>query len=127
MQALQGHTTPVRVTHFLIVNPPAWFGKIWTIMKTMLSSEFQKKVHMIPECQLADFLAPGFEELLPDDMVTGRASTDDMVQDWITYRKFIEGHDDHEDPPALSKGMQGGTSGRPFSQRNLSEALNCLD
>ena len=69
-------------------------------MKTMLSAEFQKKVHMIPECQLADYLTPGYEQFLPDDMVTGEASTDGMVQDWITYRKFIEGHDDNEDPEA---------------------------
>lgn len=97
MQALQGHTTPVRVTHFIIVNPPAWFGKVWNIMKSMMSPEFQKKVHMIPERQLSDYLAPGYGSHLPDDMVSGEASTEDMVRDWVTYRKFIEGDDDKDD------------------------------
>ena len=36
MMTLQGRV-PVRVRMFLIVNPPSWFGKIWTIMKPMLA------------------------------------------------------------------------------------------
>eukprot|EP00957_Ditylum_brightwellii_P192493 14656319-Ditylum_brightwellii.AAC.1 len=34
---------PVRVRLFLIVNPPSWFGKIWKIMRPMLSDDFAKK------------------------------------------------------------------------------------
>lgn len=97
MQALQGATTPVRVTHFLIVNPPSWFGKVWKIMKTMLSAEFQKKVQMIPECSLSNFLAPGYENFLPDEMATGEAPTEELVRDWVTYRKFIEGPEQGDD------------------------------
>jgi CRAL/TRIO domain len=91
MQGLQGKLTPVNVVLFLIVNPPPWFGTVWAIMKTMLSTEFQKKVKMIPECQLNEYLAPGFEQFLPDDMVTGKANTEDLVRDWFTYRTFLEG------------------------------------
>lgn len=80
----------MNVVLFLIVNPPPWFGSVWTIMKTMLSTEFQKKVKMIPECQLDEYLAPGFEEFLPDDMHTGTVSTDGLVDDWLTYRTFLE-------------------------------------
>lgn len=90
MQGLQGKLTPVKVVLFLIVNPPPWFGNIWAIMKPMLSTEFQKKVKMIPECQLDQYLAPGYEQFLPDDMTTGQAKTEDLVHDWFTYRTFLE-------------------------------------
>ncbi len=89
MMMLQGRI-PVRVRLFLIVNPPSWFGKIWSIMKTMLTSEFRKKVHMIPEKKLGEFLMDEYENFLPDDFTSGKASTDDMVNDFIAYRKFME-------------------------------------
>jgi hypothetical protein len=42
---------------------PGWFDKIWSIMKNMLAADFRKKVHMIRESQLPDFLADGYPEL----------------------------------------------------------------
>jgi len=89
MMMLQGRV-PVRVRLFLIVNPPAWFGKIWSIMKRMLTADFRKKVYMIPGDRLCDFLEEGFEEFLPEDIALGKASIDDMVSDFVAYRKFIE-------------------------------------
>lgn len=90
MRHLQGLVVPVRVKLFLIVNPPGWFDKIWNIMQPMLSPEFRKKVHMIPETELKDFLAPGFRKFLPDDMNCGTVSTNAMVRDFVDYRKSVE-------------------------------------
>ena len=90
MQGLQGKLTPVNVVLFLIVNPPPWFGKVWKVMKQMLSTEFQSKVKMIPECQLHEYLEAGYELDLPDDMAIGMADTDCLVRDWFTYRTFLE-------------------------------------
>lgn len=89
MQLLQGRI-PVRVRMFLIVNPPGWFGKIWAIMKPMLASDFRKKVHMIQESDLKNFLAEGFESVLPDDVACGKASTADIVKDFVEYRMSVE-------------------------------------
>lgn len=89
MMMLQGRI-PVRVRLFLIVNPPSWFNKIWSIMKGMLAPDFRKKVHMIPESEVSNFLAEGFETYLPDEMTKGMADTDAMVEDFIAYRKSIE-------------------------------------
>jgi hypothetical protein len=89
MKMLQGKI-PVRVRMFLIVNPPGWFGTIWGIMKPMLSADFRKKVSVIPESELSNYLSKGFEEYLPDELADGRASTDDMVKDFIAYRKSVE-------------------------------------
>ena len=59
-------------------------------MKPMLASDFRKKVHMIPESQLDEFLEKGYEAYLPDDMSSGKAPTDDLVSDFIAYRKYAE-------------------------------------
>uniref|UniRef100_A0A6U2FXP7 CRAL-TRIO domain-containing protein n=1 Tax=Pseudictyota dubia TaxID=2749911 RepID=A0A6U2FXP7_9STRA len=89
MMMLQGRV-PVRVRLFLIVNPPSWFGKIWSIMKPMLAADFRKKVHMIPCSQLNDHLEDNFVDKLPDDIDIGKADTQAMVSDFVAYRKFVE-------------------------------------
>lgn len=90
MQVLQGRSFPAKVSLFLIVNPPSWFGKIWNIMKGMLSTKFQRKVHMIPEEELPFFFKVGFEKYLPDEFLEGQADTEEMVDDFITYRQALE-------------------------------------
>lgn len=89
MMMLQGGV-PARVELFLIVNPPSWFGVIWKIMKPMLAPKFRRKVKMISEGELTGFLAPDYEEFLPDDMRTGRANTKRIVKDFVVYRRQIE-------------------------------------
>merc|ERR1711862_412624 len=89
MKLLQGRV-PVRVRLFLIVDPPSWFGKIWSIMKRMLAEDFRKKVHMISSDRLGEFLEEGYEKYLPDDIKGGKSETEAMVSDFVTYRKFVE-------------------------------------
>lgn len=89
MMMLQGRV-PVRVRQFLIVNPPGWFGKIWNIMKPMLAADFRKKVCMIPESALSQYLEAGYEKYLSDDMHSGTVDTSQMVKDFVTYRKRVE-------------------------------------
>ena len=111
MQVLQGHVTPVQITSFLIVNPPSWFGTVWSTMKKMLTVEFQQKVHMIPESRMPQFLSPGFEQLLPDEMASGRMRTDDLVRDWIRLCKFLEGHDEMEESSRMLSAIRQGRRG----------------
>jgi hypothetical protein len=89
MMMLQGRV-PVRVRQFLIVNPPGWFDKIWSIMKPMLAAEFRKKVHVITGSRLSEFLEAGYEKYLPDDMESGTVDTTQLVKDFVTYRKKVE-------------------------------------
>lgn len=89
MMMLQGRV-PVRVRMFLIVNPPSWFGTIWNIMKPMLAADFRKKVHVIKEDKLHEYLQEGFETYLPDDTELGQVDTSDIVKDFVTYRKRVE-------------------------------------
>jgi hypothetical protein len=90
MQILQGRAYPAKVQLFLIVNPPNWFGKVWSIMKGMLSISFQKKVHLIAGDEVGFFFMPGYEDYLPDEFLDGKASTDDMVEDFIQFRHAME-------------------------------------
>lgn len=89
MMMLQGRV-PVRVRMFLIVDPPSWFGTIWKIMRPMLTKDFRKKVHVIKQNKLADYLTAGFETYLPDDVDSGKADTEAMVKDFVVYRKKVE-------------------------------------
>jgi hypothetical protein len=91
MFTLQGMKAPLHVDLFLIVNPPGWFDRIWSIMKGMLAPNFRKKVHMIPETRLKDFLQPGFEEFLPNEFSTvGQADVATLVRDFVTFREYYE-------------------------------------
>jgi len=89
MKMLQGRV-PARVRLFLIVNPPGWFGKIWSIMKPMLAKDFRKKVHIIPTSELDQHLMEGYAQFLPDDIEGGQASTENICQDFVAYRKYVD-------------------------------------
>lgn len=95
MMMLQGRV-PVRVRQFLIVNPPAWFGMIWKVMKPMLAPDFRKKVHVIKEAKLGEYLEAGFETYLPDETESGKANTQALIEDYVTYRKRVEGTPEEE-------------------------------
>ena len=45
---------------------------------------------MIKIDQMKDFLAPGFEEFLPDDIVSGQQDTASIVDEFILERKTVE-------------------------------------
>ena len=89
MQALQGIYTPVQAALFLIVDPPAWFGRVWSIMKPMLGVGFTRKVFIIAHEELDHFLQPGFEQYLPDEF-GGDCDTATLVHDFIAYRLAVE-------------------------------------
>jgi len=91
MMTLQGRRGPTRVQLFLIVNPPSWFGSIWAIMRPMMSDAFRRKIHIIPAEELPNYLAAGFEDSLPDDMMPyGKGSTEHLLRDFVAERKRIE-------------------------------------
>jgi hypothetical protein len=62
----------------------------YPITKPMLADNVRMQVHMIPEANLRKFLPETYTKILPDDTHTGEASTDRMVEDFITYRKYVE-------------------------------------
>ena len=90
MHGLQGRLAPAKVDLFLIVNPPKWFGKVWSVMKPMLNPGFRRKVHMIAESELGRFLEPGFEQHLPNEFQGGQVSLDDLARDFVLYRRYVE-------------------------------------
>jgi hypothetical protein len=98
MSLLQGRI-PVRINLFLLVNPPAWFGSVWKIMKPMLSHDFCERVHMIPESHLPAYLSHGYAKYLPDEMESGHAPTAALVNDYISYRQYVECAQGVYEPP----------------------------
>jgi hypothetical protein len=59
-------------------------------MKPMLAPDFRKKVHMIAESNLFKFLGEGSENYLPTDLAAGKLDADELVRDFVTYRKRVE-------------------------------------
>eukprot|EP00797_Seminavis_robusta_P027170 Sro505_g156210.3 (179) ;mRNA; r:48009-48545 len=61
-------------------------------MRPMLAPSFRKRVKMIPESKVSKYLmdVPDLSNYLPDDMKTGKANTCAMVQDFISYRQYVE-------------------------------------
>jgi len=91
MQALQGHKVPTCVSAFIIVNAPQKFGKLWKItMRTMISREFSRKVHMIQEERLAEFLMHQYELCLPDDLHMGYKMASELVEDYVDLKIMEE-------------------------------------
>jgi hypothetical protein len=89
MKMLQGHQIPVRVNFFLIVNPPDWFDRVWAMMRPMLSEDFRQKVRMVPESNLSEYLAHGYSVYLPNEMASGQADTETIVNDFVAYEDQI--------------------------------------
>lgn len=89
MRMLQGGV-PARVGLFLIVNPPAWFGTLWKMMKPVLHPTFHGKVKIISENALSQHLAMGYQAYLPSDTRVGSVNPTKLVKDFIAYRKQTE-------------------------------------
>lgn len=120
MMGLQSVIVPVAVELFLIVNvssfvaycyfprfitilgkhlmfffsflqkPPSWFGKIWKIMRPMLKPSFRKKVKVINESLLDEYLMVGYQHYLPDDLSCGTVNTFQLARDFVAYRRHAE-------------------------------------
>lgn len=90
MQALQGKFVPTKVDLFLIVNPPPGFSNIWKLMKPMFSRSFSKKVHVIKESRLNEFLIEGYEKYLPNEF-GGWLDKSELLEDLIDLKQYEDG------------------------------------
>jgi len=90
MNVLQGKEFPVKVDLFLILNPPSWFGKVWAIMKPMLSEAFRKRVHMIRDNDFSIHLNHDCEDFLPDEISVGEVDTGTLVRDFVLFQQTVE-------------------------------------
>lgn len=88
MHALQGQIVPTRVNLFLIVNPPSWFGKVWKMMRPMLSRSFSRKIHIIGQDKLSDYLEKGYQTFLPDELCAGWKNTAELVEDFVDQKSY---------------------------------------
>ena len=90
--ALQGRKLPTRINMWLLINPPAWFGSIWQIMKPMMTEDFKKRVIRASDRDMGQFLQKGYANFLPDDMDNGKANSEKIIHDYIIERKRVEGY-----------------------------------
>jgi len=86
MQTLQGHMVPTRVKLLLMVNSP--YKKLW--MRPMMSRKFARKVHLIKQERLPEFLMDGFEFHLPTELDQGCKIAFEVVDDYIDMKIMNE-------------------------------------
>ena len=87
LQALQGNMVPTRVVALLIVSPPAWFGKY---IKSNTSNDFYKKVHIVEEECLSDYLMDEYQMFLPESFRTGLAKPSEIAEDYVDLKTMKE-------------------------------------
>mmetsp|Transcript_6759 Transcript_6759/g.20047 ORF Transcript_6759/g.20047 Transcript_6759/m.20047 type:complete len:686 (-) Transcript_6759:1082-3139(-) len=90
---LQGRI-PVRVRKFIVSNPPPWFRRAWTfLVRPVLREELREKVIICSggEDEVGKYMTDDYKDYLPDDVHGGRANTGVLVEDFIRYRKHVEG------------------------------------
>ena len=92
VEALQGDLVPTRVEAFVIVSAPSWLNKnkIMKWMKSSMSKGFAKKVHLIKEERLSDFLMDDYEMYLPDDFSLGLANASEISEDYVDLKLMQE-------------------------------------
>ena len=66
---------------------------------------------MITEDELWSFLAPDYEEFLPDEFIDGRANTDQLVNDFVKYQQHLESYDSTQ--PRFGFGKKKKAMNRP--------------
>lgn len=89
MMTLQGKIVPTKVNLILIVNAPSWFEKtIWKKMKTTMPQSFSKKVHVISDSKLGDYLMEDYRAYLPDELANGYRSSQEIVEDYVDLKAF---------------------------------------
>jgi len=77
---------PCRVRLFLIVNPPSWFGTIWSLIRPMMSAQFAEKVFLPKGKELFDYIDP---ENVPKDL-GGTLDLNESLKAFIKYRSTLE-------------------------------------
>ena len=90
LDVLQGNVIPTRISLFLILNPPTWFGRIWRQLKTNMSPEFFSIVRLVETEDLPEYFPEGYQSYMPNDVVGCWRRKDEMVEDYIDRRLFID-------------------------------------
>lgn len=87
---LQGLKAPVRVSKVIMINVPCWFDTVWNMMTAMMTKDFTSRIVRIEKEDLGEHLSGDYEAFLPDDLSPGTVDTNQLVRDFLAYRKHVE-------------------------------------
>lgn len=85
----EGQVIPTRIVDILIVNPPKLFKRLWKVVKPAFSTTFKKRIHIIKNEKLGNYLMDGYPEYLPDEFM-GWQSTEEMAIDYCDEKRYEE-------------------------------------
>lgn len=86
----EGQVIPTRIVEILIVNPPKFFSRLWKVVKPAFSSSFKRRIRIIKDEKLGNFLMDGYEKFFPDEFLSGYVSTTEIVDDFIDLKLYEE-------------------------------------
>jgi len=109
---VEGDVIPTRFVEVLIVNPPKVslcpyiivppltllllshesftlkvFKRLWKVVKPCFSSTYKKRIHIIKNEELGNYLMDGYQDYLPDEFMGWRI-TEEMVTDWVDQKRY---------------------------------------
>lgn len=86
----EGKVIPTRISQILILNAPKVFGIVWRVATLFMSAVHRRRIRMIHESQLKEYLLEGYEEHLPSELVAGGKPISEMVTGYVDTKKFEE-------------------------------------
>lgn len=90
LAACRGKMFPAKISKILIVDPPVFFPKIWKLLQPLMPSSYASKFHFVKSEKLSKFFPEGFEEDLPNDMKGGLEDTDELLSDYVKFRRNVD-------------------------------------
>lgn len=97
---IEGDVIPTRFAEVLIVNPPKIFKRLWKVVKPCFSSTYKKRIHIIKNEKLENYLMDGYQDYLPDDFMGWRI-TEEMVADWVDKKRYDEDQQSCSSPATI--------------------------
>mmetsp|Transcript_24922 Transcript_24922/g.61297 ORF Transcript_24922/g.61297 Transcript_24922/m.61297 type:complete len:307 (-) Transcript_24922:1722-2642(-) len=85
----EGQVIPTRIVDILIVNPPKFFKRLWKVVKPAFSSTYKRRIHIIKNEKLGNYLVDDYQEYLPDEFM-GWRSTQEMAIDYCDKKRYEE-------------------------------------
>jgi len=86
----EGLVVPTRLVEILIVNPPKFFSRLWKMVKPAFSSSLRRRIKIISDDKLGNFLMDGYEKYFPDEFLNGLVRTSEIVDDFIDLKLYEE-------------------------------------
>lgn len=90
VRIMTGSIIPLKVNTVLLVDAPKIFSQALKLSKTFMTQSLRKKLKIVKTKDLGDYLMPGYQEHLPNEMAIGWRDGAEVVEDFVDQKRFEE-------------------------------------